>query len=117
MQVTVDHSKAVEARWFKMRAGRITASKFKVHAALTQLIFQRDCQYAILKFIDLAMKQQSGDAIMSSYVSLEINSHRSQHENVKVSKCGLLLALTTLFLEPLQTALSSVHAVEKEYVK
>ena len=63
------------------------------------------------------MKQQSGDAIMNSYVSLEIYSHRSQHENVMVSKCGLLLALTTLFLEPLQTALSSVHAVEKEYVK
>ena len=41
VQVTVDHSKAVEARWFRIRTGRITASRFKVHAALTQLILQR----------------------------------------------------------------------------
>lgn len=50
-------------------------------------------------------------------LALEIYSHRSQHENVKVSKSGLFISVDYPFLGPLQTALLSVHAVEKEYVK
>ena len=118
VQVTVYQAKAIEAKWFRMRAGRITASKFK-SACCTDLanpsksLIMSVCYPEVHQFSNEATKR----VCHHEQLSLEIYSHRSQHENVKMSKCGFLLALTTLFLEPPQTALLSVHAVEMEYVK
>ena len=120
LHVTPAQVKAVEAKtrdqaksriWFRMRAGRITASKFKSvcyndPANPSKSLIMSVSYPEVFRFSNEATKW----GCQHEQLALEIYSHRSKHENVKVSRC-------TLSLEHLQTALWSAHAVGKAYAK
>ena len=106
--LTADQAKAVESKtrdqaksriWFRMRAGRITASKFKSACCTdpanpSKSLIMSVCYPEVYRFCNEATKW----GCHHEQLALEIYSHRSQHENVKVSKCGLFISVDYPFL-------------------
>ena len=93
--LTADQAKAVESKtrdqaansriWFRMRAGRITASKFKSACCTdpanpSKSLIMSVCYPEVYRFCNEATKW----GCHHEQLALEIYSHRSQHENVKV---------------------------------
>ena len=97
VHITGDQAKAVEAKtrdqtksriWFRMRAGRITASKFKGACCTdpanpSKSLILSVCYPEVYRFSSEATKW----GCHHEQLALEIYSHRSEHENVKISKC------------------------------
>jgi hypothetical protein len=108
LHLTVDQAKTVEAKtrdqaksriWFRMRAGRITASKFKSACCTdpanpSKSLIMSVCYPEVFRFSNEATRW----GCQHEQLALEIYSHRSQHQNVKVSQCGLFISNDYPFL-------------------
>ena len=108
LTVTAEQAKAVETKtraqsnsriWFRMRAGRITGSKFKTAchtdpASPSKSLIMSVCYPELFKYSSTATKW----GCQHENIALEIYSHRSEHEGLKVSKCGLFISTAYPFL-------------------
>ena len=108
LKVTSDQSKAVETKtrdqansriWFHMRAGRITASKFKTACCTdpanpSKSLIMSVCYPELFRFKTEATKW----GCRHEQLALEIYSNKTQHENMKLSKCGFFISTEYPFL-------------------
>ena len=108
LSVTQDQAKAVEAKtreqantklWFRMRAGRITASKFKSAcctdpASPSKSLIMSICYPEMFRFSTEATTW----GCQHEKLALEIYSNRNVHENIQVSKCGFFIRTEYPFL-------------------
>ena len=108
LHVTVDQARAVEAKtrdqaksriWFRMRAGRITASKFRSACCTdpanpSKSLIMSVCYPQLFRFSNKATEW----GCHHEQLALEIYLHRRQHDNMKVSNCGLFISIDYPFL-------------------
>ena len=93
--------------WFRLRAGRITASKFK-SACCTDSAFPAKSLIMSVCYPELSSRFQNEATkwgCQHEDHALKIYTNKTGHDNINVSKCGFLLALIILTSEPLQMAL------------
>ena len=85
--------------WFGMRAGRITASKFRnaCHtdpASPSVSLIMSVCYPELLKFTNKATRW----GCQHENVALQVYSHQSEHDSLKVSSCGVFISTEYPFL-------------------
>jgi hypothetical protein len=85
--------------WFRMRTGRITASKFKSAcrtdpANPSKSLILSVCHPEIFRFSNEATRW----GCQHESIALEVFSNRSHHEDMKVEKCGLFISSDHPFL-------------------
>ena len=108
LTITVVQVTAVETKtrdqansrlWFRMRAGRITASKFKSAcrtdpANPSKSLIMSVCYPEVFRFNTEATRW----GCQHENLALEVFSNSGQHEDMKVVKCGLFISVDHPFL-------------------
>ena len=108
LTITVAQVTAVEAKtrdqansrvWFRMRAGRITASKFKSAcrtdpANPSKSLIMLVCYPEVFQFSTEATRW----GCQHENLVLKVFSNSGQHEDMKVTKCGLFISVYHPFL-------------------
>ena len=115
VNITANQGRAAEAGtrnqansrlWFRMRCGRITASKFKsaCHtdpASPSVSLIMAICYPEACRFSTSATRW----GCQHEKVALERYTSQSQHKNLKVPKCGLFISVEYPFIGASQMAL------------
>ena len=109
LSITPDQVKAAETKtrdhinsrlWFRLRAGRITASKFK-SACCTDPVFPAKSLIMSVCYPELSTRFQNEATkwgCQHEDLALKIYPNTSRHDNMKVSKCGFFISIDHPYL-------------------